>query len=66
MLTYVDVKKILFLYSIIKMDDINVIEKIFTVRYLAYFEKRDENGTVQNMYDSPLFDIVDAFAKFNI
>ena len=62
--TYIQIKKLLFLLTLINMDNLNRIAKVFKERVRSYFHDR-ANGSI-NMYGSPIFDLLNTAARFGL
>ena len=62
--TYIDVKKLLFVLTIIKMDSEHFFRAIFDKRLKCYLA--DRNKGLVNAYKSPLFDIFSVCAKYDL
>ena len=62
--TYVYVKKLLFLLTIIRMDDTHRIKMIFRERVMKFL--KDKEAGEHNIYGSPTFDLLNMCTKFDV
>ena len=62
--SFIRVKKFMFIFSILKMDDTNIIRKIFELRLMSYCENPQEGQT--NEYRSPIYDILNVAVTFGL
>ena len=60
--TYILIKKILFLLTILRLGDENVFEQVFISRLNTFL--KDKDRCTVNKYRSPIFDILSACVKF--
>ena len=62
--SYIRVKKLLFILSVLKMDPRNILRTVFTTRPLEFDGKMVESR--QNSFGSPIFDILNVAIIFGV
>ena len=62
--SYVKVKQLLFIRSILKMDPANVVGVIFELRLKSFCE--DKEARRRNRFNSPIFNILDTAVLFGV
>ena len=64
LLTFIMIKKLIFIRSILKMDHSNVIRKIFELRLFSFCEN-SQKGRI-NEFRSPVYDILHVAVRFGL